>query len=110
MMGFGIEPVIDRKAELGSEALVMSNDGRPAAIGEDRVVFRDELPEGIGYVAFHAGEGSRCVDVPEQNAVLLRAAVQDAFFQEGVIRSHAAVLDDDVRPAGLLEQSGNVTR
>src|ERR1044071_2982593 len=45
MMGFGIEPVIDGKADLGSEALIMSNDRGPAAIGEDCVVFGDEWAE-----------------------------------------------------------------
>jgi hypothetical protein len=50
MMGFGIEPVIDRKAQLGPEALVVSNDGRPATISEDRVVFGYELAKWIGLI------------------------------------------------------------
>ncbi len=61
-MGFGIQPVVDRNAALGSEAVVGVDYRLASTVGEYRVVARDQHAERVAEAALDAVEGGRDVD------------------------------------------------
>ena len=95
-----IERVVDGDAGPRAEAGVGTDDRISAAVGKDKVVARDQAPEGVVPVVRNPLQGRRGIDVPEDDLVPFPLQMQHLAFQQFVEDPDAARLDDQVRPHG----------
>src|SRR5690606_11979925 len=76
-----IHRVVNRDAAPGTKATVLTHHRFTASIGEDDVVTRNQVQEGIVGVACHSLKRGRSVDVPEADNVVTPLELEDFALQ-----------------------------
>src|SRR5205823_11801613 len=100
-----VEPVVDGIAIARPQMEVTLNYRRPATIGKDKVILRDQLPERVLAVALHPAQSRRGIHIPKRYPRALAAKLWDGSFQKIVVRAHAAVLDHQVGRGRFYQHS-----
>src|SRR5205823_6925366 len=108
VMRFWIQSVIDRHARLRSKFFVVRHHGWSAAVSENSVVFADDSTERIPGIRFKTRERCWSIHIPEDDSILLSAAVEHFIFQTGVVSPDTTVLDDNVGAPRLFQQTRNI--
>src|SRR5207302_6047841 len=108
VMRFWIQSVIDRQARLCSKFFVVRHHGWSAAVSENSVVFADDSTERIPGIRFKTRERCWSIHIPEDDSILLSAAVEHFIFQTGVVSPDTTVLDDNVGAPRLFQQTRNI--
>src|SRR5438477_10188640 len=76
-----VEPIVDRHAHPCAERFISGDDRRPAAIGEDDVVLRDQRMKRIGGIRADPFERRRCIDVPKEGDGTVTPQARNALFE-----------------------------
>src|SRR5438067_13847023 len=98
-----VEPIVDRHAHPCAERFISGDDRRPAAIGEDDVVLRDQRMKRIGGIRADPFQRRRCIDVPKEGEGTVTPQAWNTLLKQPVEDSDTTRLDQELGVARLFE-------